>query len=315
MGYRNRRETFKRAESLAQNQHGVLGRGQLLELGVHPQAIKHRVRTGRLYAVRRGVYSVAPELTLHGHWMAAVLSCGPGAVLSDLSAAQLWQIFAPPGATPPSLPVLDPPSPLHVSVPSTSGGVRRDLTLHRRPSLDSRQTTRRYRIPVTTPIATLVDLAASVAPERLERAINEADKRSLVDPDTLRAALDGFPRRRGLAALKAVLDGPTYALTDSELEQAFLRLVKRAGLPMPETQAQVNGFRVDFFWPELGLVVETDGLTYHRTPAQQARDRVRDQVHAAAGLICLRFTHGQVGSEAARVADTLARVAGRLCRR
>jgi very-short-patch-repair endonuclease len=74
----------------------------------------------------------------------------------------------------------------------------------------------------------------------------------------------------------------------------------------------LNGFKVDFFWPELGLVVETDGLRYHRTPAAQARDRLRDQVHTAAGFTTLRFIHAQVRYEPRRVRDTLAAVARRL---
>ena len=77
----------------------------------------------------------------------------------------------------------------------------------------------------------------------------------------------------------------------------------------------MNGFRADFFWPELGLVVETDGLRYHRTPAQQVRDRRRDQVHTAAGLTALRFTHAQVRFEAAEVREVLLQVAARLGRR
>ncbi|HSR22622.1 MAG TPA: DUF559 domain-containing protein, partial [Candidatus Eisenbacteria bacterium] len=72
-----------------------------------------------------------------------------------------------------------------------------------------------------------------------------------------------------------------------------------------------NGFRVDFHWPELALVVETDGLRYHRTPAQQARDRLRDQAHASAGLVALRFTHAQVAFEPARVVEVLRNVAER----
>jgi very-short-patch-repair endonuclease len=74
----------------------------------------------------------------------------------------------------------------------------------------------------------------------------------------------------------------------------------------------VNGFRVDFYWPELGLVVETDGLTYHRTPAQQAEDRRRDQAHTAAGLTVLRFTHAQVRYEPGYVEQVLRAVARRL---
>ena len=66
---------------------------------------------------------------------------------------------------------------------------------------------------------------------------------------------------------------------------------------------------MDFFWPGLGLVVETDGLRYHRTPAQQARDRLRDQAHARRGVTCLRFTHHQVRFDPEHVIETLAEVA------
>ena len=101
-------------------------------------------------------------------------------------------------------------------------------------------------------------------------------------------------------------------LTDSELERRFLPIARRAGLPPPQTGRPVNGFKADFFWPELGLVVETDGLRYHRTPIQQTRDRVRDQAHAAAGLTPLRFTHTQVAYEPDHVEGTLRAVARRL---
>jgi hypothetical protein len=240
MGYPERPDTWGNAREVAGRQHGVIARAQLLGLGAHPQAIKHRVAREQLHAVRRAVYSFADELTLHGHWMGAVLSCGQGAVLSDMSAAVLWELIAKPRAMPPSLPVYEPPAPLHVTVPDERGAARRDLVLHRRRTLGRGQVTRRHGIPVTTPIATLVDLAASVEPERLERAVNEADKRNLVDPETMRVGLEGFPRRPGLAALKAILGSQTFALTDSELERRFLRLVKRAGLPMPQTQARVK---------------------------------------------------------------------------
>jgi very-short-patch-repair endonuclease len=106
-----------------------------------------------------------------------------------------------------------------------------------------------------------------------------------------------------------ILDRRTFALTDSELERRFLRLVRRAGLPVPKTQQRVAGFRVDFFWPELRLVVETDGLLYHRTATQQSRDRVRDQALVAADFVVLRFTHAQVTYEPDHVVATLRAVA------
>ena len=92
----------------------------------------------------------------------------------------------------------------------------------------------------------------------------------------------------------------------------FLRLVRSAALPEPETQCHLNGFRVDFYWPDLGLVVETDGLRYHRTPAQQTRDHARDQAHMAKGLTALRFTHAQVRCEPEHVIETLTSVLSRL---
>src|SRR5204863_4919614 len=104
----------------------------------------------------------------------------------------------------------------------------------------------------------------------------------------------------------------TFVLTDSALERRSLPLARKAGLPRPETRTRVNGFKVDFYWSDLALVVETDGLRYHRTPAQQAKDRRRDQAHAAAGLTTLRFTSAQVRHEPAHVEATLVAVVRRL---
>lgn len=121
---------------------------------------------------------------------------------------------------------------------------------------------------------------------------------------------DGIPVT---APIRTLVDLATcLPIGQLELERRFLHLVRRAGLPLPETGVMLNGFKVDFHWPELGLVVETDGLRYHRTPAQQARDRERDQAHTAAGLTPLRFTHAQVARDPDGVARTLIAVAERL---
>jgi very-short-patch-repair endonuclease len=158
----------------------------------------------------------------------------------------------------------------------------------------------------------LVDLAMRLPRDLLEAAVNEADKRDLAHPEALRMALGGLGRRPGVGILKGVLDRRTFTLTDSQLERRFLPLAWKAGLSHPQTGAWVNGFKVDFYRPQLGLVVETDGLRYHRTPAQQAQDRVRDQVHTAAGLTTLRFTHAQVAFDPGHVERTLRSVARRL---
>ena len=231
--------------------------------------------------------------------MAAVVCCGPHAALSHRSAAALYEIVDPA------------PAPLEVTVPLRAFRVRPGLRVYRR-MLVADECVTVDGIQVTTVVRTLIDLAQIVTARRLEAAINAADKHDLIDPDRLRSALDDYAGRRGVRLLRQVLDRGTFALTDSQLEREFLPIARSAGLGQPLTGVQLNGFKVDFYWPDLGLVVETDGLRYHRTPAAQARDRLRDQAHATAGLTTLRFTHAQVHHERDRVRKTLATVARRL---
>jgi very-short-patch-repair endonuclease len=231
--------------------------------------------------------------------MAAVLSCGSEAAVSHGSAAALWGI-APETRG------------IEVSVPAHRRPRRPGVIVHRRRTFDASDVTRFQEIPVTNPICTLIDLAARLSQGRLERAIGEADKRNLVDPETLREALDEIGLRRGAAVLRKTLDRQTFVLTESELERRILPIARRAGLDQPLTQQVVNGLKVDFFWRDLGLVVEVDGLRYHRTPEQQARDRRRDQMHQEAGMTPLRFTYAQVAFEADEVESTLTNVARRL---
>jgi very-short-patch-repair endonuclease len=289
---------------LARRQHGVITRAQLLQLGYTRHAIQHRLATGRLHAIHRGVFVVGrPELGVPGRCMAAVLACGPTALISHQTAGELWGIRAHGGR------------PIDVSVPAGATRAVQGIRLHRRRSLGDRDRAVHYGIPVTSPIRTLVDLATRLTEPQLEAAVNEADKLGPVDPERLRGTLKWMTRQRGVPALRRLLDRRIFRLTDSELERRFLRLVSSAALQMPETGREINGFRVDFFWRELGLVVETDGLRYHRTPSQQARDRRRDQIHAAAGLTTLRFTHAQVRFEPGYVRQTLLRVIARLARK
>jgi very-short-patch-repair endonuclease len=234
--------------------------------------------------------------------MAAVLSCGVRAVLSHASAAALWGIRSELGAA------------IEVLVPLRTYRQRPGIVIHRRSVLLESDVTRHRGIPVTTPVCTLIDVASRLSRDRLEAAINEADRRDLTDPEALRRAIDGLRHRPGVAALRETLDPRTFTLTESKLERRFLPIARRAGLPRPETGCWLNGFKVDFYWPNLGLVVETDGLRYHRTAAQQARDRLRDQAQAAAGLTPLRFTRAQVVFDSEHVEATLIAVARRLAR-
>lgn len=292
-----RHSLSREAWDLARRQHGVVARRQLIQLGMSQEAIGHRLGNGRLHRLDRGVYAVGrPELTQHGRWMAAVLGCGATALLSHTSAAALWGIR----------PHRE-DEPIHITVRFASPRERRGVAVHRRPKFSTTDLTVCDGIPVATPIRTMIDLATVLDPRRLERAVNEADRLDLVDPPTLLGALPDYPGQRGVGPLRALLADRVFRLTDSELERRFLHLVRRARLPVPLTRQRVNGYLVDFYWPRLGLVVETDGLRYHRTPAQQARDRRRDQAHTAAGLTALRFTHHQIRFEAVEVRATLER--------
>lgn len=285
---------------LVRRQHGVVAGWQLREAGLSRRGIEHRIAKGRLRRVGMGVYAVGrPELTRRGRWMAAVLSSGPRAVLSHGSAAALWGIHP------------EQPGCIEVSTPAASRRRQGNITAHRR-SLPDADLTTRDGIPVTCVVRTLIDIACSLSLGALERAVNEADRLDLIDPEALRMALDAYRGQRGVARLRELLDRRTFRLTDSELERWFLPQVRGAGLPLPLTQQRLNGFKVDFFWPGLRLVVETDGLRYHRTPAQQTRDRIRDQAHLAAGFIPLRFTHWQVRYERQYVRSTLLAVVRRI---
>lgn len=220
-------------------------------------------------------------------------------MLSHSSAAALWRIG------------WEEREVIEISLPSLSRRRHPGIRIHRRRSLTERDLTSEYGIPVTTPVQTLVDMALHLDRPGIERMINEADKYNLAHPPGLRRALEARAGEPGAAKLRFVLDRRTFRLTKEELERRFLPLVRKAGLPTPLTGHWVNEFEVDFYWPDLGLVVETDGLRYHRTPAEQARDRLRDQTHTAAGLTPLRFTHEQVRYEPEHVLTILAQTARR----
>jgi very-short-patch-repair endonuclease len=275
-------------------------RSQLLEGGVSSRAIEHRVAKGRLHPLWRGVYVVGRrEVGTKGLWMAAVLCCGPGGLLSHRDAAVLW------GLTP--RPRGRRRGPIDVVVPR--GVVRRrpGIRAHRRVGLGPEHRRAVDGIPVTDVVSTLVDLASCVPEWQVEQAINEADRIDLIGIEELREAVRDLPRRPGVACMRRLLG--LDALTDTGLERKFLALARAAGLPSPETQAQVNGYRVDFYWPALGLVVEADGWGTHRTPSQQATDYRRDQAHAAAGLTPLRFAERQIRNAPSEVVRRLRAVA------
>jgi len=279
---------------LAVGQLGLVTRAQLLASGVAANAVRHRVRAGRLRPVHPGTYATSPApLTPEQRCLAAVLACGPGAVLSHGSAAALWRILpAPPG-------------PVEVLRP----GARRDgpagVRVHRTQDIPPDETIVHRGVPATTPARTLLDLAATGPAGRLERALEEARALRLLDAAQL-AAL-GTSGRRGAAPIRALLaDAPGF--TRSEAERRLRSLVRRARLPAPRTNVRLHEHEVDFHWPDRRLVVEVDGYVAHAGPVAFERDRRRDQDLAARGLRVVRVTWRQLAQEPDAVAARLAAV-------
>jgi very-short-patch-repair endonuclease len=272
----------------------VIARRQLLELGLGPRRIERRIASGRLHPVWRGVYAVGrPLLDRRGRWMAAVLACGPDAALSHGSAAALWGFGTERGGL------------IDVSVPACRRSRLPGIRVHRRTEAILRDAAVHEGIPLTSPTRTLIDQATRLRSMQLERAVNEADKLDRVRADALHASLNDYRNQPGVAPLRKLLDPLAFRLSDSELEQLMRSLARAIELPMPETKTRVNGYEVDFFWPELEIVVEADGLRYHRTASQQRRGLERDQTHLAAGMWPLRFSHWQIKYDPAHVQKIL----------
>jgi REase_MTES_1575/Transcriptional regulator, AbiEi antitoxin len=283
-----------RVVGLAMHQHGVVTRAQLLGLGVSKSAIARWVRAQRLHRVHQGVYAVGrPDLTREGRFMAAVLACGDGAALSHFAAAVLWALIPDRG------PRID------VTVPGTGGRSRRRLVVVHRAPLGPEDTTVKDAIPVTTPVRTLTDLADVVPRRELERAIDEAHYLRL-DLTAIRP----IPGRRGSGLLKRVLEThePGSTRTESPLAERMLAICDGAALPRPGVEVVIEGYRVDFAWPDRRVIVETDGWRAHGTRPAFERDRRRDLALAAAGWRVVRITWRQLEHEPAWVAERLARV-------
>ena len=282
---------------LATRQHGVLSRAQLLDLGVGAGAIKHRAGLGRLRPLHRGVYAVGHRaLRREAWWMAAVLAAGPGAALSYRSAAELWSIRSSSRAR------------IDVSISRHRRSTAR-LELHCVAEMQPDEVTTERGIPVTTPARTLFDLAAVLREDQLEHAFDEAEVRRLTSPVSLDALLERYPKRRGAAAIKRVLDehrayGET--VTRSRLERRFLSLLDEHGVPRPKVNRGTDHGELDAMWHRQKLIVECDGFAAHGTRKAFEEDRARDRALQAAGWRVVRITWRQLTEDADLVARQLA---------
>jgi very-short-patch-repair endonuclease len=276
------------AAVLAASQFGVVTYAQLRACGLGRGAIHARVRARRLERLWRGVYAFGHrELRLEGRLLGAVLSCGPRAVLSHRSAADLWGLLPTARA------------PIEVSVLARAGRPKRPgIDLHCLRRLDPEDLTELNGIPITTVPRTLVDLCAVVPDRRVERALDQAYVLRLLTPGALEDAITRA-HGRSTAALRRLLEVErrTATLTRSELEERFLALVRRGGLPEPEVNAWLHGYEVDFLWREQRRVIELDGYAFHSVPRAFERDRRKDIDLELAGFPVTRFTHLQVSRE------------------
>ena len=284
--------------ALAERQHGVVARRQLLELGVDRHAIRYRLLVGRLYVLHPGIYAVGHRaVSVAARDMAAVLACGPGALLSHRAAGSRWRL------RPSARPGID------VTVPRRRGE-REGIELHVG-LVPPDERTMRDGIPVTTVPRTLLDLAAVLRPDQLERAIEQAELLRLTDPLSLPVVLQRYPGRRGTATLRRLLAGAQLGatVTRSTLEERFLAFVADIGLPRPEVNAwlRLDGewIEVDCLWRAERVALELDGHRVHGTRAAFERDRSRDRLLHVEGWTPVRITWRQLARDASGLESDL----------
>jgi very-short-patch-repair endonuclease len=271
---------------------------QLEAIGIRGSAVTRRVASGRLERIYTGVFAVGHrQRTPEARWMAAVMACGPGAVLSHLDAAGLWEIYDGRGAR------------IHVTTtkfPRERPGIRP----HRARRLDDADVTEKDGIPVTTVARTVVDLTDVLGRDRLLRAIREAEYLRLLDLDALDAAVRRAHGRRRLGELTTALAHHRPGqIVRKELEHRFLEMLRAAGLTLPQTNVMVRTrrrrYEVDCLWRDEGVAVELDGRAAHARVAAFEADRARDAALSAIGLRPLRFTWHRVTEEGAEVIGEL----------
>jgi very-short-patch-repair endonuclease len=277
---------------LARMQHGVVSFPQLSDLGLRRSAVSRRLRAGRLHQLHAGVYAVGHRnLSQRGVWMAAVLACGDGALLSHRSAAVMWAMV---GMT---------PSRIDVTVPGRRSNGRRKgprgIAIHRPRTLEERDCTRRWGIGVTTPTRTLVDLGSVLSPTQLERAFEEAEGLGRLDRTRLAQLCMGSSGRRGTRTLRTLLAVRSLPMTEtrSRLEQRFLQFCRDRDLPIPAVNVPVAGYEVDCLWPEQRVAVELDSWAHHGDRTSFEADRRRDTHIQIAGHCIVRVTSRRISYE------------------
>ncbi len=291
-----------RINAIVERQRGHITRAQLLAAGFSSSGIGRLVAGARLVRVHPSVYVMCPWVPVpFARETAALLACGPNALLSHASAAALWNLRT----APTDVVELTIASRRHLQQP----GIR----AHRTARLQPRDVRVEQGLPVTSPARTLLDEAATATAGELERQLDEAlQVLRIVRPRELRDVVARAKGRPGAPLLARLLVARTPdTITQSEAERMFLRLVREAGLPEPETQKRISGFTADFLWRPQRVVFEIDGYLFHTSRSAFDRDRRKDLALKAAGFDPNRVSRDQVKNEPLVV---LAHVAGALAR-
>jgi hypothetical protein len=287
-------ERERRLASLASRQYGVVGRWQLVELGFGDEAIKLRLRAGRLHPLHRDAYAVGHRIiTRRGKWLAAVLAMGPGAFLSHESAAALWGMAG-------DRPRVDVTAPRGRQVRPGRKGIR----VHRC-KFDPDEVTVHDGIPVSIVARTLFDLAEHSDPHRLKSAWDEASRLRLLRLPAVALVYErGCGRRRARKLIRPLLAAEQRHVEDtaSPLEDRFADFCAANRLPPPQTNVLVEGDEVDALWPDARLIVELDSWEFHAHRASFEKDRSRDTDHLLAGYRTIRVTHRRLSDEPDRLA-------------
>ncbi len=288
-----------RVPILAANQHGIVTRSQLSAAGLTPSMIEVRIEIGQLIRLHRGVYALGHrQLRPQGHWIAAVLACGPGAALSHREAAALHGLRSSSRTR------------NDVTTPRRLRSRRSGIDIHHSATLTPQDIATVERIPVTTVARTLVDLADVVPPDRLAKALREAEHQRVADLRAIEAVMDRTRNRPGSghANLRAILEEHRRhgtQMTRSVLEERFVALCKRHGLPRPRTNFHIGAHEVDACWPAHPLAVELDGWERHKDRRAFQHDRTKGNAITHAGYHLLRFTHDDVVRRQANTAATI----------
>lgn len=280
--------TWTRIAAIAGTQHGVISVAQLYRCGVSRSGIRRAVRAGHLHRLHQGVYAVGHRaLTHRSRWKAATMAGGSSAFLSHGPAAELERMLREKGR------------PVELTIASNTGRSRRGLRIHRVATLQLDETTCIDGIPCTTPARTIVDLAAAGNRRELGWAVKEGEGK-IFQRDDVELILARHPSCPGTPLLVEMLAlrDPAAGLTDSELEDIFVALCRRYGIPLPEIAVTLhaNGarHRADFVWPQLRLVVETDGRRWHSGKFATSLDEIRDRDLTIAGYRVQRLTWRQI---------------------